>query len=399
MTDETAGKQTSTAKPLRIVFGCDTFTPDINGAARFTERLAAGLVARGHDVHIVAPAPASTKPCTRIEVVEGEPMTVHRLPSHKLWVHEWVRFVFPWRSRYYAKKVLAELDPDIVHIQSHIVIGRGLAYEAQARGIPVIATNHTMPENIVDLWSMPHFARRAVVKWGWWAAEQVLRTARAITTPTRRAADLLERSTPRRGVLAVSCGIDASQYTPDFTERSERRIVFVGRMTQEKHVDVLLRALTRLPDDVSLDLVGQGDQTEHLQGLAESLGLQGRVVFHGKSTDEHLRAVLTNGTVFAIASIAELQSIATMEAMASGLPVVAADAMALPHLVDVGRNGYLFAPGDDQELAQRITQILDLPHDQFVEMQKASLKGVEIHDIARTLNTFERLYRGESVTQ
>ena len=54
----------------------------------------------------------------------------------------------------------------------------------------------------------------------------------------------------------------------------------------------------------------------------------------------------TRGTVFAMPSIAELQSIATMEAMASGLPVVAANAMALPHLVHDGENGYLFEPGD-----------------------------------------------------
>ena len=108
--------------------------------------------------------------------------------------------------------------------------------------------------------------------------------------------------------------------------------------------------------------------------------------------------MLTSSSVFVIASIAELQSIATMEAMASGLPIVAANAMALPHLVDEGKNGYLFSPGDDAELAEKVQTILDLPHDEYADMQQASLDGIQVHDIERTLDTFQSLYRGEAVT-
>lgn len=64
----------------------------------------------------------------------------------------------------------------------------------------------------------------------------------------------------------------------------------------------------------------------------------------GYVDESYLRNALTRATVFAMPSIAELQSISTMEAMASGLPIVAADAMALPHLVHDGENGYLFEP-------------------------------------------------------
>ena len=117
-------------RPLRILIGCDTFAPDINGAARFAERLAAGLVQRGHDVHVSAPNQAYRRTPARTEVVEGEPMTLHRLPSVRWAPHDWIRFVWPWRSKHYARKVLDQVQPDVVHIQSHIVIGRGLAPEA-----------------------------------------------------------------------------------------------------------------------------------------------------------------------------------------------------------------------------------------------------------------------------
>lgn len=384
-------------RPLRILIGCDTFSPDINGAARFAERLAAGLTRRGEDVHVAAPSVTHSATGAFHEEIEGEKITVHRLAAWRMHMHEWLRFVLPWTARAKARRLLDQVQPDVVHIQSHIVIGRALAYEAGLRDIRVIATNHVMPENIVDLWKMPTIVRKLVVRWGWLDADKVLRTAAAITTPTKRAAKFLESNTPRRGVLPVSCGIDAKNYSATLTPKTGQRMVFVGRMTQEKHVDVLLRALSRLSDDVVLDLVGQGDQRTKLEQLARDLGVFDRVVFHGKTSDETLRETLTNATVFVIASIAELQSIATMEAMASGLPIIAADAMALPHLVDEGKNGYLFTPGDDAELAEKIQSVLDLSHEDYVVMQQASLEAIKVHDIERTLDTFEALYRGEEV--
>jgi glycosyltransferase involved in cell wall biosynthesis len=111
-----------------------------------------------------------------------------------------------------------------------------------------------------------------------------------------------------------------------------------------------------------------------------------------------LRAILTRATLFAMPSIAELQSIATMEAMASALPIVAADAMALPHLVHHGVNGYLFEPGNVADLAAKLTDVLKAPDSELKRFKEASLKFIEAHDIERTLNTFESLYRGEAVT-
>lgn len=376
--------------PLRIVIGCDTFAPDINGAARFAERLAAGLVARGHDVHVVAPGSAKRKHGVFRERIEREKLTVHRLPSHRMQMHEWLRFVLPWRATAHARRLLDQLQPDIVHIQSHFLIGRALIREAAKRNIPVVATNHVMPENIVDLWAMPKWLRSVVVRLGWADVDRVLRIASRVTSPTQRAADLLEKHTSRRNVLPISCGIDGSQYQAILDEKPEKRVVFVGRMTQEKHVDVLVRALARLDESVKLDLVGKGDERKNLEQLVRELGVEHRVVFHGKLEDAQLREILTKGSVFAIASIAELQSIATLEAMASGLPVVVANAAALPHLVE--GNGFLFEPGDDAECAQHLRTILQLPHAEYVQLQRASLRKAKEHDIQKTFEAFESLY-------
>ncbi|TQJ30241.1 glycosyltransferase [Microbacterium sp. SLBN-146] len=388
-------------RPLKILIGSDTFLPHVNGAARFTERLAAGLVERGHDVHVMAPSATHSQHGTFTEVVEGQPMTMHRLPAWRYLPHDWLTFVLPWMSKHYARRTLDEVKPDVVHIQSHIVIGRGLAREARKRGIPMIATNHVMAENVVDFTTLPPFLDKVVVKLAWDDAKRTFDMMRAVTTPTRRAADFLESTISIENVIPISCGIDARNYTADFSPRDAHRIVFVGRLTTEKQIDVILRALTKLDPalDVTFDVVGKGDQQRNLERLTAELGLQDRVTFHGRTSDEELRGHLTRASVFAIASIAELQSIATMEAMASGLPIVAADAVALPHLVHDGENGYLFEPGDVDDLAAKLTTVLTQTPEERRRMQQASLDGVKVHDIQRTLSTFEALYRDEPLPE
>ncbi|WP_390895026.1 glycosyltransferase [Microbacterium festucae] len=387
-------------RPLTIVMAADTFAPDVNGAARFAERLAAGLAARGHDVHVVTPSVKHSQHGTFTEVIEEVPLTVHRLPGVRWYPHDWLRFVWPWRSKHYARKVLDEVKPDVVHSQSHIVIGRGLTRIATQRGIPVVATNHVMAENILDFTTLPPLLDKVVVKLAWEDAKRTFDMSRAVTTPTRKAAEFLEATIDIQGVIPISCGIDKRNYTPDLTPRPHSRVLFVGRLTTEKHVEVVLQAVARLaPElpDITFDIVGGGDQRRNLEQWTQKLGLTDRVTFHGRVDEAALRASYSKADVFAIASIAELQSIVTMEAMASGLPVVGADAVALPHLIRDGENGYLFEPGNVDDLADKLRRVLTASPEDYLRMQEASLRGVEMHDIEKTLDTFEKLYRGEPI--
>lgn len=386
-------------RPLRILIGADTFAPDVNGAARFAERLAAGLVERGHEVHVMAPA-ASRKHGSWKEVHEGQEITAHRLYSWRWYPHDWLRFALPWRIKQNSARILDRVQPDVVHFQSHIIVGRGLSVEAQKRGIRIVGTNHMMPENMLEFSLIPKAWQEWAVGLAWKAAMRSFSRAESVTTPTRRAADFLERATGLRGVHAISCGIDAHKYAPNWEPRTENRIIFVGRVTHEKHIDVLLNAVTRLPDDldVKVEIVGGGDQKRNLEHLATELGIADRVTFTGYVTDEELREAYHRASVLAMPSIAELQSIVTMEAMASALPVVAADAMALPHLVHDGENGYLFEPGDAEDLAAKLRVVLEAEPTEYRRMQEESLRLIAAHDIQRTITTFENLYRGKPVT-
>jgi glycosyltransferase involved in cell wall biosynthesis len=387
--------------PLTIVIGADTFAPEINGSATFSASLAGGMAQRGHTVHMVAAAASRRGHGVFQEEHGGAVITVHRLWSWRYRPHPWLRFALPWRIQANSARILRDVKPDVVHFQSNIVVGRGLSQQALKRHIRLIATNHVIPDNIIEFSLIPRFIRAPLIRWLWWDAGRIYGRAEAMTTPTRRAADYLESHTRLRGVLAISCGLDASLYTPDFSPRTQNLIMFVGRVTSEKQIDKLISAFALLdPElDARLEIVGGGELEDDLKAQAASLGVADRVAFDGYVTTEFLRAALTRASVFAMPSVAELQSIATMEALASGLPVVGANALALPHLVHDGENGYLFEPGDVEEFAARLTDVLRLPDDQLQAFKRESLKIVEAHDINRTLTTFEELYRGHKVVE
>ncbi|MBX3311350.1 MAG: glycosyltransferase [Microbacteriaceae bacterium] len=374
----------------------DTFGPDINGAAIFTERLAAGLILRGHEVHIVAPSPDRGKGVRR-ETFAGVEMTVHRLKSYRWYPHEWLRFTWPWTIRSKSRRILDLVKPDVVHFQSHIIIGRGMAIEAQKRGIRIIGTNHTMPENLIEHTMLPKFIQPWFIKMAWNAAAKTFARASAITTPTLKAAEYFEKALGITGVYPISCGLDISGYKPDWSDKDPRTLLFVGRLNAEKRIDVLIKAFAEVAQkhNVKLKIVGEGDQRKHLTELTKKLGVQERVEFTGYREDADIIKDYSEAFAFVMPSTAELQSIATMEAMASALPVIAANAMALPHLVHDDQNGYLFAPDNVEDLTEKMNKLIELPDKKLRDLREESLKIVKGHDIKTTLDTFEKLYRGE----
>ena len=384
---------------MRIVIGCDTFPPDINGAARFAERLAGGLVSRGHEVHVIAPA-FSKVHGRFLETHDGVDIIVHRIKSVRWWPHATLRYVWPYTFQPHANRLIREIAPDAVHSQSQLIVGRYLSRAAKKQGIRLIATNHIMPENLIRYTVIiPNWFKKTAMRLAWLDAGRVLRLADYVTTPTRRAADLLEAASGLSGVLAISCGIDASKFANTApTSNHPPRVLFVGRLDFEKHIHNLLKAVALLPESLGalVEIVGDGSERKALTELATSLGINERVKFLGHVTEEELPLAYGRATVFAMPSIAELQSIATMEAMASGRPVVAADAMALPHLVHDGDNGYLFEPDNVEMFSDRLLRIFTADEAELERLSANSLHLIQAHDINRTLDIFENLYRGDN---
>jgi phosphatidylinositol alpha 1,6-mannosyltransferase len=385
-------------QPLRILIGAETYPPDVNGAARFAERLATGLAGRDHEVHVVAPS--QTGRPTR-EVRDG--VTVHGIRSHRYYSHEHFQFCLPWEAFRDTAELMERIDPDVVHTQGHMVLGRGVVRAAHRTGRPLVATNHLMPENLLAYSPIPRSLRGPAAVIGWKDLGRVFGKAGAVTAPTPRAVDLLVRRAGLVEAFPVSCGIDAEHYsTAAKPVDGVPTVLFVGRLDHEKRVDELIRAFAALPAEVpaELEIIGDGSRRAEWVALAREVGAERRIRFRGFVSEEELLAAYARAAVFCMPSIAELQSLATLEAMAAGTPVLAADAMALPHLVRPGRNGWLFQPGAVPELTTRLAALLSDPGLRR-RMGAASREIVAEHAIEATLATFEGVYQrlvGRQVT-
>jgi glycosyltransferase involved in cell wall biosynthesis len=379
-------------RPRRVLISSDTYPPDVNGAAYFTHRLATGLAERGNEVHVVCQSelgPASS------DVVDG--VIVHRLRSAPLLVHPTMRVTVPTR----LDRLMDAIDPDVLHTQGHFVVGRSAIAAARRRGVPIVATNHFMPDNLFQFAHIPARLREKAGRLAWRDFGRVFGKADHITTPTPLAAGLLTAQGFGHAVEPVSCGIDLTRFHPHAEPKVWARkrfglpdrptVLFVGRLDEEKRLDEIVRALPYVLNetDAQVAFVGKGNQRGELERLARRVGVGERTFFLGFVPDESMPQAFAAADVFAMPGVAELQSIATLEAMASGLPVVAADAMALPHLVD--GNGYLFQPGEVMALAGHLTHILtdDALRERF---GRASRELALTHDHQTSLARFEQIY-------
>jgi glycosyltransferase involved in cell wall biosynthesis len=180
-------------------------------------------------------------------------------------------------------------------------------------------------------------------------------------------------------------------------QQSERPKCEKTQKDGEKRLDVLLYALQQLRrDDIQLAIAGRGAALHSLETLARELGLGKKVRFLGFVPDEDLPALLNAVDVFAMSSEAELLSIASLEAIASGRPLLAARAQALPELVTDGGNGFLFQPGDPLDAAQAMARMVDFP-ERLSEMGLASLQKVQIHNRKTVLQRYEKMYKAVRV--
>lgn len=382
---------------MKILITTDSYYPNVNGASIFGQRLARGLRDRGHEVLVIAPG---TSAKSRYFEVDG--IRVFGVRSVPAFIYKDMRVVVPVDVDRITMKAIKMFQPEVVHAQGHFPVSRSVIRNAKSCGIPVVGTNHFMPENLTHYAHLPAPMDALLRQRLWRKFRGVFENIDVVTTPTARAASYMDGNGFDGTIRVISNGIELTRFNPGraeagFKERyglpDEPLLLYVGRLDREKNLDVVLRALSQVPDEVPVHfaMAGSGALREQLQENAEALGVRHRVTFLGFVPDEDLPALYCAADAFVLAGTAELQSIATMEAMASGLPVLAADAVALPELVHHGRNGYLFTPGDSVMLAEQLT---DLFSDAGLRrrMGQESLRMVQKHAVAKTMEAFEAAY-------
>ncbi|UTX51069.1 glycosyltransferase [Candidatus Saccharibacteria bacterium TM7i] len=383
---------------MKILIASDLHYPTINGVATFSRNLAQGLAARGHEVLVIAPSQTGKK----YKEVDGN-YTIVRTVSVAFPFYQNFRISLnPARE---VKKIIEEFDPDVIHIQMLMWIGQAAMKYGNKKGIPIVSTNHAMPENLMDNLVLLAPVSRPINYILKAYGARFHSKADYVTMPTQSAIDMFNAGDKLAVPLeAVSNGINLSQFSPGevpeivyekFSIPKNAPIVsYVGRLDAEKHLPILLQAFVEVKNalpDVHLVVVGDGTEFGTLGALARDLGVDDSVSFTGRVTDEDLQSLHRVGTVFCMPSPAELQSIATLEAMASGQPVVAIDAGALSELCQHERNGYICEQDDSHAIAKGLIKILE---DSKLRdaMSKESLAIAKTHDLDTTLERFETIY-------
>jgi 1,2-diacylglycerol 3-alpha-glucosyltransferase len=383
---------------MRILITGQTYYPAYNGEATFMVHLAEGLAQRGHDILVAIPAMSNMPPVSQRNGVK-----IHWVNSIPLnFLHPDTAYsLFPERE---ITGLLEKFRPQVVHIQDHYPISKAAVKAARRKRVKLIGTNHFMPENLTPYLPLPRLVKPELnrVMWDWMLA--LYNQLDAVTAPSQTAADILRAQGLHRPVFSISCGIDPAIFKPEkgIDRSAWRRLygldpqrtlfLFVGRVDGEKRLDVLLDALHLLKrDDIQLGIVGKGAARDKLATQVQTLGLDKQVHFTGFVPDHDLPSLLNAADIFAMPSEAELLSIATLEAMASGKPILAARANALPELVDEGLNGSLFQPGDAADAARKMTWLADHP-ERWNEMGQSSLNKVKPHNLENVLQSYEALY-------
>lgn len=348
---------------MKILLAGQAYFREDNGQAAFTVRLARGLAGRGHRLMVLAPSEDG-----RTGPVQDRGVELWRIRTTALPHNANISF-FPQQA---VHEAVSRFEPDIVHLQDHYFICRAVWRVVREKSTPTVGSNHFLPENLTANLPVPQVVKQPLNRRLWSHMLSLYNGLAAVSTPTETAAAILSSQKIRPRVSVISCGVDLSRFHPlEKKKRQQLRerlgfeddvtvFLYVGRLDREKGLDTVIKAFAKVAgSDCRLVVAGQGSFHSRLEKLRDSLDLQNQVSFPGFIADEDLPRLLNGADCFIMAGYAELQSIATLEAMACGLPVLAADARALPELVGHDTNGLLFRPEDVQSLADAMRTFLD----------------------------------------
>ena len=379
---------------MRIMIVTDQYPPMIGGVPNVTHALATDFARRGHEVVVVAPS-YGPRNVYRVE----DNVQIYRFSSFEWPTYEELRIAMLPLLPFH--KVLKRFDPEVIHIHSPVVLGNIAQIVAGSLRKPTIATNHYLPINWSRTLASGQIIGKSFSTVSYSYLVHFCNRSEYVTAPTVTALDLLYEHGLRAPAQAISNGIDLQTFRPGapdekvlqrFNLPSDRPLILsVNRLSQEKRIDVLIEAAAKLHQEAHIVLTSLGPAESDLRARVDELGIGNRVSFLGFVSDEELVQLYRLASIFAIPSEADLQSLSTMEAMATGLPVVAADAYALPELVHHEVNGFLFEPGNSDEMAAHLDTLLASP----ALRQSMGAKSLEIiapHDRALILDQWEALY-------
>jgi glycosyltransferase involved in cell wall biosynthesis len=349
---------------MRVLFLTHSFPRFVGDAAgAFVLRLATALANEDVVVSVLAPATATAP---KHDVIGGIPITRFRYAPRALETLAYEGNMATQVKESWSAKLgligllgaelqasLAELRGqayDVVH--AHWWFPNGVAGAAAARwtALPLVTTLHGSD---VRLGRAIKPARPAM--------RQVLRRSARVTAVSRWLADEAQQVTGGELPIVAPMPVATELFSPDHSTPRGDALLFVGRLTRQKGVDLLLRALATLPASISLDVVGDGEERASLEVLASSLGLAPRVRWHGAQPAPALATFFRRAAALVVPSVEEGLGLVAVEAQLCETPVIAFASGGVVDVIRDGHSGILVKELTPEALALAVAQLLASP--------------------------------------
>ena len=374
---------------LKIVFYTDTFLPARDGVVSSILLFKRELAKRGHEVYIFAASDRETQKqisgSRGIYIIPG--VKWRRYPQYRL-------AMAPLAT---IQKV-REINPDVIHAHTPFIMGTWALATAKINKIPIVGTFHTLftDKTALQQYVTRRFTKR-VERLSWRYARFFYNRCDEVTAPSRTIKDILARNRVAN-ISIVPNGVDTARFNPKVKggsvrrslqrERGEKIVLYIGRMGREKKIETLLKAAKILKDEnIRFVLGGRGPSLEYYRHMAQRLRLA-NVDFAGFIDDRQLARYYAACDVFCIPSTFETQGIVSLEAMATGKPVVAADSMALREVIKNGKNGEKFKPNDPKSCAAKIKKVI-INIDNYRDMRRTA----ELYSVEKATDELLKVYQ------
>ncbi|NLN50362.1 MAG: glycosyltransferase family 4 protein [Acholeplasmataceae bacterium] len=369
---------------MRIGLFTDSYNPYVSGVSTSLFMLAEGLRKLGHEVFVITTTSKGAK-----EYDKNYPYIIRfkgiPIPKKGLKMFRYIPF-----TRRHLKKI-SQLNLDVIHVHTEFSMG-GLALRFKKQNnLPLVYTVHTMYEEYL------HFVSKILAKinpkWMLTGVKKLMRKyiskAEVTIVPSRKIKELMHSYQIEGDYQIVPTGIDLTKFQQKMYKKEDVNklrnslgikddefvCLFVGRISIEKNIEVLLKGFKKLNcENTKLLIVGSGPHLKNLKELTKKLEIGNKVIFTGLVPWDEIGPYYQIGDVFLNASKSETQGLTYIEALAAGLPLIVKYDKVLETVVEDQVNGLFFYKAEQlPKLIQKISQNKKLA----LQMAKDAVESVE----------------------
>lgn len=352
---------------MRIGIFTDTYPPYINGVSTSIELLEKSLSAKGHQVFIVT---VNTKNMKYIYENDGKLIRVPGIPTG---IYDYrLTGIYPLR----VIKKIKKWNLDVIHSHTEFGIGTFARIIAKQFNIPLVHTYHTMYEDYVHYITHGYFDKSSKKLAEYFTKFYCDKTASELIVPSVKTYNIFkEKYKIEKNIHIVPTGIDIETFDRNnldnkkilelknkYNLNNKFVVLYVGRLAEEKNIEFLLNCeseLIKKNPNIMFIIVGNGPDIDKYKHITRKNKTDKYTIFTGAVPRTQMAYYYALGNVFVSASKSETQGLTIIEAMASGIPVVAVNDPSFSNTIIDGLNGFLFEK--KQDYIKSIQFLIDNP--------------------------------------